>query len=155
MSANKVGRNDTCPCGCGKKYKRCHGSVEPSLHSSFEEQPDHLLYAPMPHMLMNRVKREALLIATGFDALCGEHVAEIEGIYGSISVLLFAGSKNAEHHQDRIRQVLFTVLTNALKSFTAAFSLIRTGWRLQPYQCIRNCMEHSVLSCIFSCTRRT
>ena len=23
--ARKVGRNDTCPCGSGKKYKRCHG----------------------------------------------------------------------------------------------------------------------------------
>ena len=22
---NKVGRNDLCPCGSGKKYKRCHG----------------------------------------------------------------------------------------------------------------------------------
>ena len=22
----KVGRNDTCPCGSGKKYKRCHGA---------------------------------------------------------------------------------------------------------------------------------
>ena len=22
----KVGRNDRCPCGSGKKYKRCHGS---------------------------------------------------------------------------------------------------------------------------------
>ena len=21
----KVGRNDTCPCGSGKKYKKCHG----------------------------------------------------------------------------------------------------------------------------------
>jgi preprotein translocase subunit SecA len=21
----KVGRNDPCPCGSGKKYKRCHG----------------------------------------------------------------------------------------------------------------------------------
>ena len=21
----KVGRNDACPCGSGKKYKRCHG----------------------------------------------------------------------------------------------------------------------------------
>jgi preprotein translocase subunit SecA len=21
----KVGRNDTCPCGSGKKYKNCHG----------------------------------------------------------------------------------------------------------------------------------
>jgi preprotein translocase subunit SecA len=21
----KVGRNDACPCGSGKKYKKCHG----------------------------------------------------------------------------------------------------------------------------------
>ena len=24
-SAAKVGRNDPCPCGSGKKYKKCHG----------------------------------------------------------------------------------------------------------------------------------
>jgi preprotein translocase subunit SecA len=24
----KVGRNETCPCGSGKKYKQCHGSFE-------------------------------------------------------------------------------------------------------------------------------
>ncbi|HHW4672037.1 MAG TPA: SEC-C metal-binding domain-containing protein, partial [Xylella fastidiosa subsp. multiplex] len=23
----KVGRNDPCPCGSGKKYKHCHGLV--------------------------------------------------------------------------------------------------------------------------------
>ncbi|HJS57103.1 MAG TPA: SEC-C metal-binding domain-containing protein, partial [Vicinamibacteria bacterium] len=23
----KVGRNDPCPCGSGKKYKKCHGSA--------------------------------------------------------------------------------------------------------------------------------
>jgi preprotein translocase subunit SecA len=23
----KVSRNDTCPCGSGKKYKHCHGSL--------------------------------------------------------------------------------------------------------------------------------
>jgi preprotein translocase subunit SecA len=23
---NKVGRNDPCPCGSGKKYKKCHGT---------------------------------------------------------------------------------------------------------------------------------
>ncbi|HVO11018.1 MAG TPA: SEC-C metal-binding domain-containing protein, partial [Vicinamibacteria bacterium] len=25
-TADKVGRNDPCPCGSGKKYKKCHGS---------------------------------------------------------------------------------------------------------------------------------
>jgi preprotein translocase subunit SecA len=23
----KIGRNDVCPCGSGKKYKQCHGSL--------------------------------------------------------------------------------------------------------------------------------
>jgi preprotein translocase subunit SecA len=23
----KVGRNDPCPCGSGKKYKQCHGKL--------------------------------------------------------------------------------------------------------------------------------
>jgi preprotein translocase subunit SecA len=26
-AADKVGRNDLCPCGSGKKYKRCHGAT--------------------------------------------------------------------------------------------------------------------------------
>ena len=25
--APKVGRNERCPCGSGKKYKKCHGSI--------------------------------------------------------------------------------------------------------------------------------
>jgi preprotein translocase subunit SecA len=26
-SMPKVGRNDPCPCGSGKKYKHCHGAI--------------------------------------------------------------------------------------------------------------------------------
>jgi predicted RNA-binding protein with PIN domain len=26
VKGDKVGRNDPCPCGSGKKYKRCHGA---------------------------------------------------------------------------------------------------------------------------------
>jgi preprotein translocase subunit SecA len=26
-NAVKVGRNDPCPCGSGKKYKQCHGKL--------------------------------------------------------------------------------------------------------------------------------
>ncbi len=26
-SGQKIGRNDPCPCGSGKKYKRCHGAI--------------------------------------------------------------------------------------------------------------------------------
>jgi preprotein translocase subunit SecA len=27
-AGEKVGRNDVCPCGSGKKYKKCHGAAE-------------------------------------------------------------------------------------------------------------------------------
>jgi preprotein translocase subunit SecA len=29
----KVGRNDPCPCGSGKKYKQCHGKGELGVNS--------------------------------------------------------------------------------------------------------------------------
>lgn len=25
IESNKIGRNELCPCGSGKKYKKCHG----------------------------------------------------------------------------------------------------------------------------------
>jgi preprotein translocase subunit SecA len=27
QAAPKVGRNDPCPCGSGKKFKQCHGQL--------------------------------------------------------------------------------------------------------------------------------
>ncbi|HEX4488655.1 MAG TPA: SEC-C metal-binding domain-containing protein [Terriglobales bacterium] len=26
VRGEKIGRNDPCPCGSGKKYKKCHGT---------------------------------------------------------------------------------------------------------------------------------
>ena len=27
VAEKRIGRNDTCPCGSGKKYKQCHGQI--------------------------------------------------------------------------------------------------------------------------------
>jgi hypothetical protein len=35
----KIGRNDPCPCGSGKKYKKCHGgrvTASPSIETAWE-----------------------------------------------------------------------------------------------------------------------
>ena len=32
-STPKVGRNDPCPCGSGKKYKKCHGAMDSTATS--------------------------------------------------------------------------------------------------------------------------
>jgi uncharacterized protein len=34
--APKIGRNDPCPCGSGKKYKRCHGTAESTPEAANE-----------------------------------------------------------------------------------------------------------------------
>lgn len=30
----KIGRNQPCPCGCGKKAKRCNGKANPEQHQA-------------------------------------------------------------------------------------------------------------------------
>lgn len=37
--AQKIGRNDPCPCGSGKKYKRCHGAAESDQDAANENLP--------------------------------------------------------------------------------------------------------------------
>jgi len=38
--APKIGRNDPCPCGSGRKYKRCHGAVESVQDAGNESNSD-------------------------------------------------------------------------------------------------------------------
>jgi hypothetical protein len=89
-------------------------------------------------MLMNRVEREACVAAESFDAITGHAVEHLEQMYFRSAVLLH------KVHQAPLEEPYKTVgvvLTNALKSLTAAFALLRTGWRLQPYSCLRNGIE--------------
>jgi hypothetical protein len=36
----KVGRNDPCPCGSGKKYKKCHGKDEEAAREEISAVAD-------------------------------------------------------------------------------------------------------------------
>ena len=36
VKSTKIGRNDTCPCGSGKKYKKCCGQDNGMLESQYE-----------------------------------------------------------------------------------------------------------------------
>src|SRR6188474_2483629 len=40
-AAPKIGRNDPCPCGSGKKFKKCHGTAleEEEEESADDDQP--------------------------------------------------------------------------------------------------------------------
>jgi hypothetical protein len=62
-------------------------------------------------------------------------------MYGRVAALLYIGLESTKASGNDLRHTCAIVLSNALKSLTAAFSLLRAGWRLQPYLCLRNGME--------------
>jgi hypothetical protein len=125
-----------------EKYKACCGSTLPKMADVYAAGRDgDVIRAYGRTMLNNRVQREASVIAVGFDEMSRTHVEDIEEIYSIVAAILDYGMRDAKQHNDDIRYTLGIVLSNALKSFTAAFSLVRGGWRLQPYFCIRNSFE--------------
>lgn len=135
----KTGRNESCPCGSGRKYKKCCYLTTAMRSQADVEQPATIVVSPT--LLMNRVEREATLVAKSFDAITGDAVTHLEDMYGRTSALLVAQLQFGEWPADSVQSTCGVVLTNALKSLTAAFSLLRTGWRLQPQLCVRNSME--------------
>jgi len=38
---HKIGRNDPCPCGSGKKYKYCHGGISSSVQPAIKQEPNY------------------------------------------------------------------------------------------------------------------
>lgn len=78
-------------------------------------------------MLAARVSREATVVAEHFDTLCREYVKDIDEVYSAVAALTYFGKLQADLHDDEFRKHLSVLLSNALKSFTAAFSLLRTG----------------------------
>lgn len=89
-------------------------------------------------MLMNRVEREARVTADSFDAIAGAAVAHLEQMYSRSAIILHSVYQLPI---DEPHKTYVAVLTNALKSLSAALALLRMGWRLQPYSCLRNGIE--------------
>jgi uncharacterized protein YchJ len=62
MKRIKIGRNDTCPCGSGLKYKKCHGGVRPA--SSFKsETVDPIIFNNLPIAVQEQIKEQELKAA--------------------------------------------------------------------------------------------
>jgi hypothetical protein len=112
-----------------------------ATNAGVPRQSVNITYVHTSSMLAARVNREAIVVAEQFDMLCHEYVKDIDEVYSAVAALTYFGMKQSEVHRDEMRKDLSVLLSNALKSFTAAFSLLRTGWRLQPYLCIRNSYE--------------
>jgi hypothetical protein len=52
----KVGRNELCPCGNGKKYKKCHGAPRPEIHYVPATLPGSPLPPGIDKSLLNTIR---------------------------------------------------------------------------------------------------
>jgi hypothetical protein len=76
ITKEKVGRNDPCPCGSGKKFKRCHlGREEELSHAGMEDLSVEEMGAKIVGLARVRYGRsEEMMAALDLEALTGSPV---------------------------------------------------------------------------------
>lgn len=96
-----------------------------------------------PDALLNQVKRDALKIATSFDALCEADMVEISSLFGEASTIVCNGMQRAIEapRDDDLRLWSSEVLLNIANTLSAAVLVLRAGYRLVPGIIVRNAME--------------
>lgn len=94
-----------------------------------------------PDILVNQLRRESPLIAGSFDRLCGDDLAIMSEVYSHALLAGLRGYLDAHRAEDNFALTCGQLLMNAGQSFTAATSLLRDGFRLQPGMLIRTVIE--------------
>ena len=67
----KIGRNDPCPCGSGKKYKKCCLSLNPQARPEFH--PDNIRIKIKSNTDIEGIRRAGMLVLETLD-LVEEHL---------------------------------------------------------------------------------
>ncbi len=165
----KVGRNQPCPCGSGKKYKQCCGgahlegidktSFMPMLMWSLQrrgaiqlkdvemtsaavlDESSKQLIRFTEDMLINQLNRDSLEIEQSFDDLCMDDLKQLSRFLSQTAAILHGGIIASINSNDELRLTCGQVLLNALSSFVATVQLLRSGYRLQPGILVREIIE--------------
>lgn len=161
-----IGRNQPCPCGSGKKFKKCHGQSKQTLELPIPLQTMGLPIPPEKvlkvlvnegrkqlqffsrEMLSNSLKRDCPRIEESFDKLCAAEFEVMDELFGSTLAVIMAGLQDEEkHYKPNLQPVIVFLMMNAITSFLAAMDLTRRGFRLQPGIIIRNVIETLTTVC--------
>ncbi len=78
---SKIGRNDPCPCGSGKKYKKCH-LLKQAVAVRFSRDDRTSALAKLEHWSMDHLGEED---DEAYEELWGEQTAELEGQWNVMS----------------------------------------------------------------------
>lgn len=91
----KTGRNEPCPCGSGKKFKRCCGSGSPPkdrVIGGYYDPERKAAFVATNDILRKTISRDAPLIGNSFDRLCGVELASIGEVFSAAAFIVLAGN---------------------------------------------------------------
>jgi hypothetical protein len=116
FSVNRVGRNEPCPCGSGKKYKKC-------CLSQYDEARQHIPANEL-HRLEERVKRREAVekdITRGFELLISK---DFEKAMKLASTLLETCPEDDRIHDIQVNACMAT------GDYEKAFKICRRRWQV-------------------------
>jgi hypothetical protein len=145
----KIPRNGPCPCGSGKKFKRCcgkppeFGSPPPAdtIAAVTIDHEEHEVIYVTKDMLVNQLTRDAPQIAESFDKLHRPELLELSEVMARSCAMVFKGHRHAIRTGDEFQRVCTNLLFNALNSFMGATTLLRQGFYLQCATLVRSLLE--------------
>ena len=89
----KVGRNEPCPCGSGKKFKFCHGKRtlprEEDIAVILLDDESKKALLVTKDILVNQIHREGPAIAKSFDRLTENDVRAISAVLAEAMGVIF------------------------------------------------------------------
>lgn len=162
----KIGRNDPCPCGSGKKFKRCHMEVARSVGASQSVPeippllpPDRVYAASLDtenkrilftsnDVLFNQL-RDCSQIAEAFDGMCAKDLEVInqEVCHCTATLISALATRPQAPPNSDLLVTCYALLANALQTFVGAVELTRRGFRLQSGVLLRNVVESVSTAC--------
>jgi Fe-S-cluster containining protein len=74
-----IGRNDPCPCGSGKKYKKCCGAISGSMPPASKQEPDYFMINK-EIAYKGRVGRQRREFCISFIGHKKERIKELTGV---------------------------------------------------------------------------
>jgi hypothetical protein len=143
----KIGRNRLCPCGSGKKYKKCClERPQPGFDwrkvvgVSIDREENQVIYVTKD-LLLNTLRRDANAVAQSFDQLHGRDLEEMSELLATACFLILTGHREMTRRKAELRATVCNLLWNAVNTFMGAATLLRSGFYPQAPILIRSIVE--------------
>ncbi|GGF66868.1 hypothetical protein GCM10011332_21230 [Terasakiella brassicae] len=142
---SKIGRNDPCPCGSGKKHKHCHGKSEqkPPVHKfagAFPDYQNKRVYAFTKDMVFNQLDRDCRKIEKSFDSFTKKDITAASELFG-LSATIIAKQVFKSLDDQSLHHTCARLIFTASQTFLASVDNARRGFRRQHCSLARDFVE--------------